>query len=261
MLDYDFIVDQSIQKNGTVIPETSLHGYTDREQKNVSVYTKIIDDDVEGTGKIKLTTGTHILYKKIQSLSIQGDTDLKRGRDQNLSGSEMKALKQGVDVRIMKGVEDAKRTRRDQLLKKIDDISKREKAGNGLNSTEQLLRFQRAQLEASAMSEGEVGALLQRYEKEPLQAVNRDKVLYFMAHGEGNNKKKAQAIYKALPAGMGMSVDMKNVLSELVSLNAAGTGNIQLIKENGVPLGKINAIDLMSGNEAEATAEDILNSN
>lgn len=260
MLDYNFVIDQSIQKNGTIIPETTLHGYTNREPKNVLMYQKIINDDIEGTGKIKLTTGTHLLYKKIQSLSIQADKDMQRGRDQKLSGGQMKELKKGISVRIMQGVEDAKRTRREQLFKKIEDIEKREKAGNGLNSTEQLLRFQRTQLEASAMSENEAGILLQKYEKDPLQAVNRDMVLYFMANGEKAIKKKAQAIYKALPAGMGMSVDMKNVLSELVSLNAAGTGSIQLVRENGIPFATISAVDLMAGNSAEPTAQDILNS-
>jgi hypothetical protein len=260
MLNYDEIIDKSVRKSGTIIPDATLLGYTNKEPKNVSIYKNIMEDDLADTGKIKLSPGTHKLYKTMNALAKKADSDLQRGMERGLSGAELKRLKQGVSLQILKGIEEAKTARRDYLFNQIEEINKREKAGNGKSSTQELLDFQRAQLEASALPPEQVGALLQSYEKDPSVSVNRDKVLYFMSHAEGADKKKAIEIFNALPDGLGMSASLKGILSELENINSAPVGTIPLIKEDGGQLGSINGIDMLAGNTAPPTAEDILKS-
>lgn len=259
MLNYDYIVDKTIEKMNAEIPETMMPGFTKNPSRDVSIYKKIWNDDLEGNGKIQLSDNTRLLFRKILPLVKKADQQIERGRQRGLSPLEMKRLKEGVKVQLFDAVEKIKRTRQEQLVERLTELQRKERNGNGLSSSEQLLRFERAKLEAASLNEQEAMNLLNRFEKDPLQSVNRDIVLSLITSESDAVKKKAREIKTGLPSSGSMTGEMKKILLEMVSLNESPIGGFQFLKADGMKMTDLNAADFLENFEApKPSAADIL---
>ena len=264
MFDQDFILNKTFERINTEIPEGTLYSYLDREKKDVSAYEQLRERDLSTDGESFLSAQTLQFFRKLDAPILNAQRKLEQGRAQNLSGAQLQELKKGLQVQILKSVQKLKKSRLESLIRQLDDLEKKHRAGDGLNSTERLLKFHRTQSRINSMTASDAAVYLQKtkdldfsVDRFVIEAIASPKNKEIF--GEANFK-KARLILTALPE-FGLDRESKKILNEMVQLNESPVGAIPVVKASGEKMTDLNALDLMKFEDpAKPKVEDILNS-